>query len=563
MRKTLKGISTAAVGLRRETFGRPRIAALLIVYVAGFLTLSALAAPAQPYWQLTFSYDAESLSLIKADRIAPMRKEARTPGLAGAALRVAYELEWLDAKGGALGASSLEMPLGLRVFMNGQAPCQTIIPKEGAVVARVQGPKAGLWPSAIRLTRSGQTAGGLSAEALQAPRAFAPSVLSFSLPAISGAAAPPPGPVSVEKTHDTGDDSNRFVAVVMGDGYTSANLTAGRFTVDAASLMSTFAAKAPWDAYWTAVNTYRIDIESNEEGADQPPPGPGIYVDTYLNASFWVGGTERLLALDSVGLSRAFAAADSMVGPGVWDEVFVVVNSTKYGGSGGAIAVTSVHASAREILPHEVGHSFAGLADEYDYGRDSPPANDHEPNVDFHFSGPDLKWLIWVEGSTPLPTPNTSQYDNVVGAFEGAKYYTTGIYRPWRNCLMRNLFRELCPVCQEAHVLSLMNQLDLADGLTPPVSQTQRVGSRAVAFTIDPLPIDPLTYTWSLGGLPLPGETSSTLTLDGSDLGSPTQLLEVEVAHPTPRVRSSLVSQTYSWPVVRYSAVPAAKWSDY
>ena len=45
------------------------------------------------------------------------------------------------------------------------------------------------------------------------------------------------------------------------------------------------------------------------------------------------------------------------------DELVMLVNDPRYGGSGGSVAVAS--ASAPEIALHELGHSFAGLADEY------------------------------------------------------------------------------------------------------------------------------------------------------------------------------------------------------
>lgn len=50
------------------------------------------------------------------------------------------------------------------------------------------------------------------------------------------------------------------------------------------------------------------------------------------------------------------------------DMVDLIINSKKYGGSGGAIATNSIVSSAKWIAIHEVGHSYAKLADEYTYG---------------------------------------------------------------------------------------------------------------------------------------------------------------------------------------------------
>jgi len=74
--------------------------------------------------------------------------------------------------------------------------------------------------------------------------------------------------VAITKIRDTGPDGNRLVIVVMGDGYTSTNLGTGAFTTAAASLGASIEAKSPWNTLFAATNMYRIDVESNESGAD-------------------------------------------------------------------------------------------------------------------------------------------------------------------------------------------------------------------------------------------------------------------------------------------------------
>lgn len=48
-----------------------------------------------------------------------------------------------------------------------------------------------------------------------------------------------------------------------------------------------------------------------------------------------------------------------------YDIALILVNSTKYGGGGGSYAVASINSYSYEIMLHEMGHSIAGLADEY------------------------------------------------------------------------------------------------------------------------------------------------------------------------------------------------------
>lgn len=43
-----------------------------------------------------------------------------------------------------------------------------------------------------------------------------------------------------------------------------------------------------------------------------------------------------------------------------------------------------------------------------------------------------------------------SEYDGVVGAFEGANYESEGVYRSEMNCLMFTRTTSFCAVCAEA-----------------------------------------------------------------------------------------------------------------
>jgi len=45
---------------------------------------------------------------------------------------------------------------------------------------------------------------------------------------------------------------------------------------------------------------------------------------------------------------------------------------------------------------------------------------------------------------------SNSEYDNAVGAFEGAMYESEGYYRPEQNCLMFTRYEQFCLVCRAA-----------------------------------------------------------------------------------------------------------------
>ena len=141
----------------------------------------------------------------------------------------------------------------------------------------------------------------------------------------------------------------------------------------------------------------------------------------------------------------------------------MIVNDTTYGGSGGTISVTSTHPSSVGITQHEFGHSFAQLADEYEYGGSSSPTcsdkSSKEPcpkNVTDIIDRVHIKWSPWISDTTPLPTSETDPiFENVVGLYEGSVYWPTGIYRSGQNCLMRNLGRPFCQVSTQINVLRM------------------------------------------------------------------------------------------------------------
>ena len=151
--------------------------------------------------------------------------------------------------------------------------------------------------------------------------------------------------------------------------------------------------------------------------------------------------------------------------------VLLIVNSTIYGGSGGAVGTYSLAAGATEIAIHEMGHTAFRLADEYAYyaggaetGHDHHPAGEPtEPNVTTNTNRATLKWRGLVAAATALPTmsnPNCAQEDSrpstvpggTVGLFEGAHYYHCGAYRPEYTCKMQVLSVPFCRVCSDVIV---------------------------------------------------------------------------------------------------------------
>ena len=105
-----------------------------------------------------------------------------------------------------------------------------------------------------------------------------------------------------------------------------------------------------------------------------------------------------------------------------------------------------MHARSAYVALHELGHSFAGLADEYDYGTCNNSTEPSAPNVTINTDNSTVKWIHWFDD------PN-------VGMFEGGKYCKTGVWRPTETSIMRNLGQPFYPVNQEAWSMAVYEAL--------------------------------------------------------------------------------------------------------
>jgi hypothetical protein len=273
--------------------------------------------------------------------------------------------------------------------------------------------------------------------------------------------------VGVTKIVDNGPDAQRWNLVILGDGYQPAELAT--YATDAQNFVDCLKTTPPFDTLWPAINVHRVDVSSTDSGADDPAAcrGSGATAKTYFDAKFCGDGrTRRLLTVNNTSARTVATAQVPQM-----HMTIVIVNSTIYGGSGGDIAVFSKADNAEEIGIHEMGHTAFGLADEYDYlagctsgetGHDVYSGGEPgEPNVTTNIDRATIMWATLIAASTAVPTtsnadctqcdPQTSPVPpGTIGAFEGARYFHCGIYRPEFNCRMRKLNNPFCAVCQQA-----------------------------------------------------------------------------------------------------------------
>lgn len=203
--------------------------------------------------------------------------------------------------------------------------------------------------------------------------------------------------------HNTGPDDERMVLLIMGDEYRG-KTGRKRFVADAQDHSDFFLSVKPFNRKQRNINVYRAATRK------------GLRCHYVLAAD---GKDSRLLICNNARvLSRAARHGIS------YDEILVLVNSEKYGGSGqvtvggggpeGYGVTYNGAAWGLEVGFHELGHSFLGLMDEYTYGTDGAP---------------------WGPNCQAAPC---TWKGKGLGCFEGCSY--NGLSRPTENrCLMENL----------------------------------------------------------------------------------------------------------------------------
>jgi len=364
-------------------------------------------------------------------------------------------------------------------------------------------------------------------------------------------------PFDIGLPAEHGPPGNRVDLLVLGDGYTGTQKTS--FENDAANLKNALFAFPPYREYRNFVNWVTLFSPSSQSGASHPPyqpnctsasccsdpdaqsdPFAGRFTQTAFDSTFCTNQIHRLL---TVNQSKVLAAA---AGYPDWDQILVLVNDEVYGGSGGFLSVTSTNQYADQIVLHELGHSFSGLADEYDTPYPGlPPCSDTaggspcEPNVTNQTSRSQIKWASWISPGTAVPTPPGTPG---VGLFEGARYQSTGMYRPVDQCQMRQLGVPFCPVCREQYIRRLYTggwgtPQDGIDLIEPgseqpaPEAPVQYTVGTSISFTVDllwPQESD-LDIEWLLDGVPVTGSWTESFTFSQDTPWPEQRTLELRV----------------------------------
>lgn len=388
--------------------------------------------------------------------------------------------------------------------------------------------------------------------------AAAAALVAGVLAGVGGSArADDAGAATVVPVQVTGDPADRFNLVVLGDGYTDADMA--KFRQDVDQEISTLFAFEPWKSYRSYVNIYRVEITSGESGVSCDPDLSSPRRDTPLSMRFWSGcasdGIQRLLVMDD-GAAKKYA---NMV-TGTTDanrQIVALANSGTYGGAGGTYATASgSNAMSSLIMPHEIGHSLGGLQDEYNYYSRGVPGGAYtggEPDSIHHtllterqMRRQHKKWYRWLG--------DRSASGGRIGRYEGGMYDTTGIWRPSEHSMMKTLGYPYDQVERERMTQAISAKVDLVQDATP---ASAPIGADRVVWLETPHPVShPLDITWRLDGRRVPrGDDRHSVDLSRLHLRHGTHKLTATVTDPTSYVRdpairdSEALTRTRTWTV--------------
>lgn len=327
-----------------------------------------------------------------------------------------------------------------------------------------------------------------------------------------------------------GPPSQRINIVFLSDGYQAAQLP--QFVNDARTMANYLFTQSPFREYRSYFNVFAVRVPSVDAGAGHARTAPdcttmpAATVNNYFGSAFDQNNIHRLVVA-----TRRTAVASVLAGSfPLYDQAFVLVNSTEYGGAGStAYATFSINSSARETCAHEIGHSFANLADEY-----YPGAGYMRERANLTAqSDPTLaRWAPWM---------NTGG----VGLYPHAEDPTWK--RPHQNCKMRYLGVPYCPVCTETIIERIHTLASPLQDFSP-ANAAIVDPTAAVPFALTLLAPTPntLRVTWRRDGNLLARNTSQ-VTVPAAQLNTGTHVVRAEVIDTTAfsRAASHLTLHAY------------------
>ena len=326
--------------------------------------------------------------------------------------------------------------------------------------------------------------------------------------------------------------------VVLAEGYKADE--ANTFRNDVENLIGMMEQDPAIAVHFDAWNIHSVMLPSVDSGIDDDVALD--FRDTAFDAGYFCRGIQRLIcANDALVFDVALEEYPHL------DQIVLLVNDPRFGGSGGSIAVAS--STAPEIALHELGHSIAGLADEYvdtliPESLDTGFVEGRFANISASNDPAQVPWAHWIDDVDDFPT--TSGVAGV-GIFEGAFYLPEGLYRATSNSRMRENLANFGPVNGEQWALSVYRRSNPIIAFGPVTQQVLISESESQLFSVAPL-FDSSTQSisWSVDGEEMISARGRRELVIQRDPGQYTIGLLVSDVSGTIRIASPNASE-FSW----------------
>lgn len=275
--------------------------------------------------------------------------------------------------------------------------------------------------------------------------------------------------------------ANPLVLIFTGDGYLEEDHNkGGAFDQDMEYAINAFFEIEPYNSYREYFTVYKLAAYSKERGMSNT--ATGVTKDTKFNMT-WKGGNSTHISSPNNG--QAVLDWCKKI-PGITEDklstisIGVVINSNTYAGTcltwrgGKHIAMmafkrnapTSSMTNFGNTVRHEMGgHGFGRLADEYINEQTQIPDDEITKLLDWQNYGNNLNVSAYplMADSPWSHFAGLADYTHV-SMYEGAKYYSKGVWRPEKNsCMIDNRAYYNSP----SRFYIVKRILELAGELTP------------------------------------------------------------------------------------------------
>lgn len=252
--------------------------------------------------------------------------------------------------------------------------------------------------------------------------------------------------------HKGGSPAEAIDVAILPEGYTEKDMPL--FFEDARKVVDAILGHEPFKSMAGKFNFLAVPLASTDGEVSHPLRNE--WHDTRYDCHYSTLYSDRYMTTPS-----SVKAHDDLRGL-PYEHIIILANTEQYGGGGFYNVITTAaahHPTMPNVVTHEFGHSFGGLADEYFYPGEQmsdlytegvEPWEQNITNLTDFNSKP---WSGMLSEGAPVPTDPADSAKYPVGLYEGGGYLEKGMYRPADKCRMRtNDYPDFCPVCTDALV---------------------------------------------------------------------------------------------------------------